>query len=143
MIELVGWLGIFMPIVLGALGSIWGCSLAGRAAIGAMLDAESGYGKLVAISALPSSQIIYGIVLMFNLQREILETNAWGLLVLGGLSGAALFASGLQQGYCCVSAINASKEKPEVFGLSLTPAGIVEGFAVFVFVFTLLLAGDL
>jgi V/A-type H+-transporting ATPase subunit K len=33
--------------------------------------------------------------------------------------------------------------KPEIFGLSLAPAAIVEGFTVFVFVFALVLAGSI
>jgi hypothetical protein len=41
------------------------------------------------------------------------------------------------------SAINASKEKPEIFGLSLAPAAIIEGFAVFAFVFALVVSADI
>jgi V/A-type H+-transporting ATPase subunit K len=41
------------------------------------------------------------------------------------------------------SCIAASKDKPEIFGLSLAPAAIVEGYAVFVFVFALVLAGSI
>jgi hypothetical protein len=40
-------------------------------------------------------------------------------------------------------AINTSKSKPEVFGLSAAPAAIVEGFAVFAFVFALVLSGGI
>ena len=143
MMELLGWMGIFAPVALGALGSIWGCSISGRAAIGSMLDTESRYGRSVAVSAMPSSQIIYGIVLMFTLQRDVTPEVSGGLFALGMLSGLALLLSGLHQGYCCASSINAFKEKPEIFGLSLAPAAIVEGFAVFVFVFALVLAGNL
>ena len=41
------------------------------------------------------------------------------------------------------SAVSTSKHKPEVFGLTIAPAAIVEGFAVFVFVFALVLAGGI
>jgi V/A-type H+-transporting ATPase subunit K len=44
MILSLGWLGVFAPLALGAVGSIIGCSRAGQAAIGAMLETESGYG---------------------------------------------------------------------------------------------------
>ena len=47
------------------------------------------------------------------------------------------------QGQALVAAINASKNKPEIFGLSIAPAAIVEGFAVFAFVFSLVLIGSL
>ena len=51
--------------------------------------------------------------------------------------------SGLLQGRACASAINAAKAKPEIFGLSLAPAAIVEGFAVFAFIFALVLSGGI
>lgn len=54
----LGWIGVFAPVALGAVGSAIGCSVAGQSACGAMLDVESGYGKFVGLSAMPSSQVI-------------------------------------------------------------------------------------
>jgi V/A-type H+/Na+-transporting ATPase subunit K len=51
--------------------------------------------------------------------------------------------SAIYQGRCCASAINASKAKPEIFGLSLAPAAIVEGFAVFAFIFALVISAGI
>jgi V/A-type H+-transporting ATPase subunit K len=140
----LGWAGLFAPMALAAIGSILGCARAGQAACGAMLEAESGYGRFVGASALPSSQTIYGIVVTFTLTRlEVTTTSAPGLLAIGVLSGVALMMSAILQGACCASAINTSKSKPEVFGLSLAPATIVEGFAVFVFVFALVVSAGI
>jgi len=143
LLVLLGWIGMFAPTALGAVGSIVGCARAGQAACGAMLDVESGYGRLVGLSALPSSQMIYGIVVMFSLQREISAANGAGLFGIGVLCGLALMFSAIYQGSCCASAINVSKHKPEIFGLSVAPAAIVEGFAVFAFIFALVLAGGI
>ena len=139
----LGWLGLYGPMALGAVGSIIGCAIAGQAAIGAMLDSESGYGKYVGISAMPSSQIIYGIVIMFTLNRQVTPETAAGLFGVGILSGIALMYSAIRQGQCCASSINAAKSKPEVFGLSLAPAAIVEGFAVFAFIFALVISAGI
>ncbi|MGN6544730.1 MAG: ATP synthase subunit C, partial [Aureliella sp.] len=79
----LGWIGIFAPTALGAIGSIIGCARAGQSACGAMLDVESGYGRYVGLSALPSSQMIYGIVVMFALNRPVNVTNAPGLFAIG------------------------------------------------------------
>ena len=49
----LGWAGLYAPTALGAIGSILGCSRAGQAACGAMLEVESGYGRFVGVSALP------------------------------------------------------------------------------------------
>ena len=142
-IIVLGWFGIYGAMALGAVGSITGCAVAGQAAIGAMLETDGGHGRFVGISAMPSSQIIYGIVIMFSLNQEVTSTNGGALFAIGTLAGIALLMSGVWQGRACASAIAASKDKPEIFGLSLAPAAIVEGFAVFAFVFALVLAGSI
>lgn len=142
MIEL-GWAGIFLPTALGAIGSIIGCARAGQAACGALLDVDSGYGRLVGASALPSSQTIYGIVVTMQLNRAVTPETTSGLFAIGLLTGLALLFSAILQGACVASAINASKSKPEIFGLSIAPAAIVEGFAVFAFIFALIISAGL
>jgi V/A-type H+-transporting ATPase subunit K len=115
----LGWVGVYAPLALGAIGSMVGVTRGGMAACGALLEVESGYGRFIGVSAMPSSQTIYGIVVT-----------------------VALMVSGFAQGSACAAAINASKSKPEVFGISIAPAAVVEGFAVFAFVFALVLAGS-
>ncbi len=139
----MGWTGMYGSMALGAIGSIFGCALAGQAAIGAMLESESGYGRFIGVSVMPSSQVIYGIVVMFTLQRDVTVENGGALFGIGIMAGLALMYSGILQGKTCASAINAAKAKPEIFGLSLAPAAIVEGFAVFAFVFALVIAGGI
>ncbi|MCK5217953.1 ATP synthase subunit C [bacterium] len=139
----LGWFGVFSPMALGAVGSIIGCARAGQAACGALLETESGHGRFIGVSAMPSSQIIYGIVVMLTLQGSLHADTAPGIFAIGLLAGIALMASGVYQGYCCASAINVSKNKAEIFGISLAPAAVVEGFAVFAFVFALVLVGSL
>ncbi len=139
----MGWIGIYAPVAFGAIGSILGCSKAGQAAIGALLDVDSGYGRYIGVSAMPSSQTIYGIVVMLTLNREVTLENSPGLFAVGTLVGIALMISGIYQGKACASSIATSKNKPEVFGISIAPAAIVEGFAVFAFVFALILAGSI
>ena len=119
----LGWAGMYGIMALGAIGSIIGCAVAGQAAIGAMVDTESGHGRFIGVSVMPSSQVIYGIVVMFTLNnREVTVETAPGLLAIGVLAGVALMMSAIMQGACCASAINVSKSKPEVFGLSVAPA---------------------
>jgi V/A-type H+/Na+-transporting ATPase subunit K len=143
LIVLLGWVGIYGVMALGAIGSIIGCAVAGQAAIGAMMDIEGGYGKFVGVSAMPSTQIIFGIVVMFSLNQQVTPQNGGALFAIGVLAGIALLLSGIWQGRSVASCIAASKDKPEIFGLSLAPAAIVEGYAVFTFVFALVLAGSI
>ena len=54
-----------------------------------MLDTDSGYGRYVGVSAMPSSQVIYGIVVMFTLNRPVTPEVAPGLFSIGVLAGLA------------------------------------------------------
>ena len=139
----LGWMGLYAPMAMGAVGSVIGCSVAGQAAIGAMLDTETGHGRYIGVSAMASSQVIFGIVVMFTLNRPVTVENAGGLFAVGVLAGLALLFSAVYQGQCCAAAIHASKAKPEIFGLSIVPAAIVEGFAVFAFIFALVISGGI
>lgn len=139
----MGWLGLFAPVALGAIGSGMGCGRAGQAAAGAMLETEGGHARYVGLSALPSSQVIYGIVVMFALRREVTFETAPAMFAIGVLTGVALLVTAVWQGNSCAAAIQASKHKPEIFGISVAPAAIVEGFSVFAFVFALVLTPDI
>jgi V/A-type H+-transporting ATPase subunit K len=143
LIVLLGWLGIYAPVAMGALGSAIGVAIAGQAAIGAMLETDGGYGRFVGAAAIPSSNVIYGIVVMFALQQPVTVENGGALFAIGGLLAIALLYTGVWQGRALASAIAASKNKAEIFGLALAPAAIVEGFAVFAFVFALVVAGGI
>ncbi len=142
-VEMLGWVGIFAPMALGAIASAIGCAIAGQASIGAMLEMERGYGRYIGLSTFPSTFVIYGIVIMFTLDRTVTIENAGGLFAVGLLSGLALLYCGIWQGRVTASAINAAREKPEIFGISLVPTVIIEGFAVFAFVFALVISGNI
>jgi V/A-type H+-transporting ATPase subunit K len=120
-----------------------GCARAGQAACGAMLEVDGGYGRFIGVSAMPSSQTIYGIVVTLSFNRPVTLENAPALFGLGLLVGIALMVSAATQGSACAAAINTAKSKPEVFGISIAPAAVIEGFAVFAFVFALLLGAGI
>ena len=82
----LGWLGVYAPLALGAIGSMVGCARGGMAAAGALLEVESGYGRFIGVSAMPSSQTIYGIVVTLSLNRELTLANSPGIFGLGALA---------------------------------------------------------
>ena len=139
----LGWVGLFAPVAMGAVGSMIGCARAGSAACGALLEVESGYGRYIGVAAMPSSQVIYGIVVTMALRRELTLENSTGIFGLGLLTGLAMLFGGIAQGDACAASINVSKSKLVVFGISLAPAALVEGFCVFAFVFALVLAAGI
>ncbi len=143
LIVTLGWAGMYAPLALGAIGSMVGCARAGMSACGALLEVEGGYGRYIGVAAMPSSQSIYGIVVTMALRRELTVDNSPGIFGLGLLVGLALMMSAFAQGDACAAAINAAKNKLEIFGISLAPAALVEGFAVFAFVFALVLSAGI
>ena len=120
----MGWIGVYAPLSLGAIGSMVGCSRAGMAAAGALLEVEGGYGRFIGLSAMPSSQTIYGIVVMLTLNVPLSVANSPGIFALGVLSGLALMLSAFAQGDALAASIAAAKSKPEIYGISIAPAAI-------------------
>ncbi len=132
-------------IVLGlsCLGSAVGCAIPGMASHGAMSRVDEGHGKFIGISAMPSSQSIYGFVLMILMKNALQAGTLSPLSGIGiGLSiGLAIMVSSIYQGMCAATAIQACAKQPNIFGKTFAALGIVESFGLFAFVFGLLLLG--
>ncbi|MEI6242417.1 MAG: ATP synthase subunit C [Chlamydiota bacterium] len=130
-------------IVLGlsCLGSSIGCANAGMASHGVMIHMEEGHGKLIGLSAAPSTQAIFGFVLMIVMKNAIKAGSVSALSALGIaiFIGTALMGCAIYQGKVAATAIQATAKKPALFGKTFAAVGVVESFAIFAFVFTLLL----
>src|SRR5207253_4122395 len=98
LIALMGWVGIYAPVALASVGSAIGCTTAGKAACGAILEVDGGYGRYIGVSVLPSSIVIYGIVIMFTLNRPVVPATSPGLFGVGVLVGVAMLFIGILQG---------------------------------------------
>jgi len=130
-------------IVLGlsCLGSAIGCGIGGMASHGVMARVDENHGKFIGMSAMPSSQSIYGFVLMI-LMRDAIRANTLSAasgVGIGVSIGLAIMISAIYQGMCAASGIQASAKQPAVFGKCFAALGIVESFSLFAFVFALLL----
>ena len=137
----LGQVGPILVLTLSSIGSSIGCYIAGSASHGAMAKTEEGHGKFIALSAFPSSQSIYGFILMLLLSNSIKLgiTSEWGGIWIGLATGLALIASSVFQGKVCATGIQATLKQPSVYGKTIASAGIIESFALFTFVFTLLI----
>ena len=126
---------------LGCLGSSIGCGFAGMASHAIMSRVEEGHAKFIALSAIPSSQSIYGLILMVMMKNAIKAGTLTGIAGIGiGLFvGLALIFSSVYQGKCCVTAIQAAAKQPAIYGKTLVSITIIESFALFAFVFALLI----
>lgn len=134
-------IGPALALGLSAIGSSIGCSTAGMASHGVMSRTEEGHGKFIGLSAAPSSQIIYGFILMLLMHRAIQAGTLSPLegIGIGLASGLGIMYSSIYQGKVIATAIQASAKQPALFGKCCAAVGIIESFSLFVFVFSLLL----
>lgn len=136
-----GMLGPAIVLGFACLGSAIGCGIAGMASHGVMARIDENHGKFIGMSALPSSQAIYGFVLMLLMKNAIdaKTLSAINGIGIGSSIGFAIMISSIYQGMCAATGIQASAKRPSVYGKCLAALGIVESFSLFGFVFALLL----
>jgi V/A-type H+/Na+-transporting ATPase subunit K len=134
-------IGPALSLGLSAIGCSIGCWIAGAASHAAMSRVEEGHGKFIGMAAAPSSQIIYGFLLMLQMSKAIVSGSLSPIdgIAIGLLSGLSFAASAIFQGLVCATGIQASLKQPSVYGKCFAAIGIIESFALFAFVFALLL----
>ncbi len=65
--------------------------------------------------------------------------SPYSAIVLGIFSGSAIMLSAIYQGSVCATGIQASVKQPALFGKCFAAVGIIESFALFTLVFSILL----
>lgn len=133
--------GPAIALGLPAMGSCIGCCIAGMASHAAMARTEEGHGKFIGMASAPSSQIIYGFILMLLMSQRIQAGSLPPIsaIVIALFSGTAIMFSAIYQGKVCASGIEATLKQPAVFGKCFAAVGIIESFALFAFAFALLI----
>ena len=133
--------GPILVLAISSLGSSIGCYIAGSAAHAAMSRVEEGHGRFLGMSAAPASQSVYGFILMILMRNAIHAgtLSPTSGVVMGIVIGLAFLASSVFQGKVCATGIQASAKQPAVFGKCFAAVGIIESFALFAFVFSILL----
>ena len=74
---LLAYLGIALMTGLTFIGSSYGVTICGNAVVGAMKKNPDALGTYIALSALPSSQGLYGFVGYFMMQKFLVECNSY------------------------------------------------------------------
>ncbi|MDP3729995.1 MAG: V-type ATP synthase subunit K [Candidatus Omnitrophota bacterium] len=132
-------LGAIMVLAISALGSGAGAGVAGMAAIGAwkknFVQNKNASFLLVALTAAPLTQTIYGFIVMNNMLALTMQGQyMWGV---GAFAGAAIGLSAYCQGKCAAVACDAMGETNKGFGNYLVVLGMTETVALLVMVFTI------
>jgi V/A-type H+-transporting ATPase subunit K len=133
-------LGAILALTLAAFGSAFGAGLAGMSAIGAwkknFIQNKPPSFLLVALTAAPLTQTIYGFILMQSMVGAIAIKGQY-LWSVGAFAGVAMGLSAFWQGKCAACACDSMGETGKGFGNYIAVLGMTETVALLVMVFTI------
>lgn len=131
--------GPAISLGLSCMGCCVGSWIAGSSAHAAIARTEEGHGKFIAMAVAPSSQVVYGFLLMLQMSNAIQDGTLSPLsaIAIGLFSGGAFVFSSIFQAKVVATGIQATLKQPGVYGLCWASIAIIESFALFAFVFAL------
>ena len=143
----MAYLGIVFALTLSGIGSAYGVSIAGNAAVGAMKKNPSAFGNYIALSAMSGTQGLYGFIGYFLLKDFAVAgvTEAQGIAVMcaGFLLGIMCLFSAIRQGQVCANGNAAIGNGYDVFTKTLILAAFPELYAILGVAATFLIATSL
>ena len=144
---LLAYIGIGVMIALSGIGSVFGLTICGNAAIGGLKKRPDAMGTFVLLSALPSTQGIYGFVAYFMIIGKVSATmTAQQAAAVFGASlavGLVCLLSGLRQGQVCANGINATAAGNKVTAGTMVMAAFPEFYAILSLLFLILVGGTI
>lgn len=139
---LMAYLGIALMVGLAGIGSCLGLSYCGITAIGSMRKDPSKMGQYIGLSALPSSQGLYGFVGWYFANQHIAPDmsvyTATAILLCGLLLGSVGLYSAIKQGQILAHGIAATADGHNVFAIAMVEAVFPELYAILSLLVTLL-----
>ena len=144
---LLAYVGIALMTGLTFIGSSYGVTICGNAVVGAMKKNPDALGTYIALSALPSSQGLYGFVGYFMMQKFLVDSitmlNATAVFGAGLVLGFAGLFSAIRQAEVCANGIAAIGQGHDVFSNTLILAVFPELYAIVALAATFLIGSAL
>ena len=130
--QILAYLGLGLVLALAGIGSSIGTTIAGNAAEGALKRKPEASGSYLLLSALPSTQGIYGFVAFFMLLSKLKADPTQGFVIFGvGLCvGLVCMISAMRQGQVCANGIVGVSQGHNVFTNTLIYAALPEFYAI-------------
>ncbi len=144
---LLAYIGIGVMTGLAFIGSAYGVTICGNTVVGAMKKNPEALGSYIALSALPSSQGLYGFVAYFMLQGylvpDITMLTASAIFGAGMMMGFAAWLSAIRQAQVCANGIAAIGAGHNVFSATMVMAVFPELYAILALLVVILVSGNL
>ena len=141
-------LGAALATFMAGMGSAKGVGLVGEATSGLLSEDPDKFGKALILQALPMTQGLYGFVTGFLI---LVKINVFGGIAELSVAQGAYFLmaalpiaivgyySGIKQGRVAAAGINLIAKRPDEVGKAITSAALVETYAIFAVLVSLLL----
>ena len=131
---LLAYLGVALCVALSGIGSAYGVTICGNAAIGAFKKNPTASGSYMGLSALPSSQGLYGFVGFFMLNNKVTADITMGpacaIFGVGLALGLVALFSAIRQAKVCANGISAIGAGHNAFGTTMVLAVFPELYAI-------------
>ena len=142
---LIAYIGVGLMVGLSGIGSSYGVTIAGNAAVGAMKKNSAAFGNYMILSAMAASQGLYGFAGYFivsgHLTADITMLQAAGIFGAGLIMGFVGLLSSIRQAQLCANGITAIGNGNNVFGNTLILAAFPELYAILAFAAVFLING--
>ncbi|MGB5990021.1 MAG: V-type ATP synthase subunit K [Marinifilaceae bacterium] len=130
----LAYIGVVLMVGLSGIGSAYGVTIAGNAAIGALKKNDEAFGNYIVLSALSGTQGLYGFLGFFLLKDfltpEMTAYQAAAIFGCGLFLGAVSLFSAIRQGQVCANGIVGIGGGYDVFGKTLILAVFPELYAI-------------
>jgi V/A-type H+-transporting ATPase subunit K len=134
---LLAYTGIGLMIALSGIGSAYGVTIAGNAAIGALKKEGNKFGNFIVLTALPGTQGLYGFAGYFMFQTifgvltpDITAIQSAAVFGAGIAMGLVGLFSAIRQGQVCANGIASIGQGNDVFSKTLILAVFPELYAI-------------
>ena len=142
----LAYIGIGIMVGLAGIGSAFGVTITGNAAIGAMKKNPDAFGNYMVLSALPGTQGLYGFLGYFLLRDYLIDgitmLQAAAIFGAGLALGAVGLLSSIRQGQVCANGIAGIGAGYDVFGKTLILAVFPELYAIVALAATFMIGGS-
>ena len=133
----IAYTGIAIMLALTGIGSAYGVTIVGNAAIGAAKKVDGKFGNFLVLTALPGTQGLYGFAGYFMFQSifnvltpEVTLFQAMAILAAGLALGFIGLFSSIRQGQVCANGVVSIGQGHDAFGNTLILAVFPELYAI-------------
>ena len=143
----LAYIGIVLMVGLSCIGSAYGTTIAGNAALGAMKKNPDAFGNYMILSAVPGTQGLYGFLGYFLLKDFLIIGitlfQASAIFGAGLVLGMVNLLTAIRQAQVCANGINGIGAGFDVFGKTLILVVFPELYAIVALAATFLIGNSL